>query len=232
MASQLFLEKIQGSVIRGDQFYSYHCSFLTRNGPCASERGLNSFGPKNLTACRRHGRMYEEELENLKQRLKMDHDQGMHGQGEARQPFAEQHTDDSGFFSLRCHQCAEDMKAEELGVPADKLERAQLIQRYVESIQTSRDNANKNFMEYAEAGRIVYAMERYGEDVRKYDRQAAYIETMLERMKGAYGEEPMDIVDAYDATAKSVKDNLLKNHLDEEADRAAAARFINLGSYY
>lgn len=234
MASQLFLEKIQGNILSGEQTYTYGCSFLTRNGKCASERGISSFGPKRLSACRRHGRMYDEEHQRLVDRLKMDHDQGFHGTTvESRTPFAEMHTDDSGFFSLRCGQCEDANRAEELGVSPDKVEKAAMIQRYVEKVQTGLDNVKTNFMSYAESHSISYSWDRFGDEIRSLDRQAAYIKSMLNRMNGnGYSEAKMDIVDAYDATVEPVKENLLKNHLDEDADRRAAVRFIELGRYY
>jgi hypothetical protein len=227
MASQLFLEKIQGAVLRGEQTYSsYRCSFLTRNGACASERGIQAFGPKRLSACRRHGRMYDEELVNLQQRLKMDHDQGMHGTGDARKPFAELHTDSSGLFNLSCGDCRAAIQADELGVAPDKVQDASQIKRYLQKVQESHDNLIKNFKELVDQDRILRAIDSYGDEIKQNDVEHEWCQNVLSAME----EHSIDIVEAFDRVCATARRELLMNRGSEEY-REGLSMFIRRGHW-
>lgn len=227
MASSEFMRKIQPEVRNDEQSYYYKCSFLTRNGVCPSERGLTTKGPKNLSCCRRHAKMYDEERERLQARLDMDHASGLHI-GEGRSEFAKQHEDTSSFFRLQCYKCRDELRAEELGVEPEKMELAQQISDYMASVQTKYDEKVKDFKELVAQDKIIYALDYRADDVRKVARQHAYCQTVIKTMN----QDQLDIVDAFKQVHASVKDTLIEDSLHDEYDRAAAASFLKIGQWH
>jgi hypothetical protein len=158
----------------------------------------------------------------------------LHGEGEERREFSLMHEDSTGEYTIYCSRCRDELQAEELGVPADDVDRAQRITWHKGQCEEQAQKARDRFMEQWNR-EPAYAVEHYGGEVMETDEELGLWmsvdnEVKRDRYEEGFGKPAThwNIVQAYDHVANRVKERMLRNQLGDR-ERAAAAEFVKAG---
>lgn len=182
-----------------------------------------------LRICRKHdGQYYEPARVYLLERLAADHKMGLHGEGEDRKVFGEDHSDTTGYFRLHCQDCLDEMASEELGVEPDQVEQAQVIKDRMARAQQSYDNAVYRFNQLWDEGKHAFAIKRHGAGVT----QASAMLDLYKRVLFLMEFDKSNMVVAYDKAVGEVKLKLIQDSYSDDDERSAASQFVRGDRYW
>jgi hypothetical protein len=232
-AVDAFIKRIRPEILAevdteaGISRYSYHCSMINLRGEACKGSRLNTVGPddRRFQVCMKDLTKYNEAHDYLVERLKADHAEGLHGEGEERKQFAETHTDSTGWFSLRCTECRDEIAGEELGVAPGQVDEARTIARYRDRALESYESAQSSFMEVWSKDPAL-AMDRYGENVRKHGYTCRLWGKVALKMEADYTGRKLGLVDAYEEVQGEVKLSLIHNTIHSTLERECASSFV------
>lgn len=222
------LLKIDGE--RVGSHYPYSCASDTRNGHCPNRVWDRYHVGEDLHIgfCKRHSRMYQEIQKELLARVEHDHQQGLHGEGEDRRAFAQPHVMQE-WWSVLCQACADELKAEDLGVNPDQADEAADIQRRKERDAGNMVSLQESFTNMVAAHDLTYAVLYYADKFKTQSYRAqlwARVDTYMSEGAGWRGLGKMNLVDAYNAVAEEQKTKLITDSFSDAYERNAAADFI------
>lgn len=218
---------------------SYSCVANTRNGACPNNPvesyyfGSDEDGDAfTVRLCRRHNRMYREEAARLDRTIASEHDSGLHGEGDDRKAFADQHIRGE-YWKVRCSTCKDEMASEGLGVNPEQVQEALVIQERKDRHERNIAKFIERFTESVEKRGPVSAITGSHDSAVVFEIQDELWKRVQAYMEGAFswaGSDKMNLVDAYNKVVEEQKQQLINDRIHDE-HRSAVSRWVRGADY-